>query len=172
MNMRKITLIFLLASSSVFAQTNKGTPATGTQPAATATVSSASGTAPIIEFESTVHEFGTLKKGSPITHNFKYTNTGKEPLILYHCKAGCGCTSTKCTKDPIRPGATGFIEVHYDSMRVGTFGKEVMVASNAKNGIVNLIIKGTVIGEMEGTDAVPVKNNEEPMKKPDVKHNE
>lgn len=170
--MKKITFLFLLSSVSIFAQTAKeASPAP--QPATTPTASVAYPNAPFIEFESTVHEFGSVKKGSPVVCKFKYTNTGKEPLIIYNCKAGCGCTTPKCSKDPLKPGKTGFIEVHYDSMRVGTFAKEVMVASNARNGVINLVIKGTVIGETEGADVpAPIKINEEPAKKPDVKHNE
>jgi hypothetical protein len=45
------------------------------------------------------------------------------------------------------------------------------VTSNARNGVVNLVIKGNVIGETEGTDAPPAIKKEEPATKPEEKHN-
>ena len=173
--MKIITLALLFSSTAIFAQTNTQ-PSPAPQPppsASSATVAAVYPNAPVIEFESTVHDFGTLKRGSPVNCKFKYKNTGKEPLIIYNCKAGCGCTTPTCSKDPVKPGKTGFIQVHYDSMRVGVFVKEIMVTSNAKNGVVNLVIKGTMVGEAEGTDpAAPAKPTDDPAKKSDIKHNE
>lgn len=123
-------------------------------------------TAPEITFTETTHDFGAMKKGSAVVYKFQYKNTGKEPLIIFDCKAGCGCTTPKCSKEPLKQGKTGFIEVHYDSTRAGTFAKEVMVTSNAKNPYINLVIKGTIVGEVEGTD---VKIDEE-IKSPSEKH--
>src|SRR5437588_9198993 len=83
--------------------------------------------APEINFTETVHDFGTLKKGSSVTCKFTFKNTGKEDLILSDCKKGCNCTTVKCSKDPVKPGKTSFIEVHYDSTRIGHFTKELLV---------------------------------------------
>ena len=128
-------------------------------------------TAAEITFKETVHNFGPLKKGSPVVHKFEFKNTGKEPLLIYDCKAGCGCTTPKCSKEPVKPGKTGFVEVHYDSMRVGIIAKEVLVTSNAKNGTISLIIKGAIEGEVEGTDETPPAKKEEELRKPE-KHQE
>ncbi len=136
-----------------------------TQP--TATVSP---TAPEITFTETTHDFGSMKKGSPVVYKFQYKNTGKEALILFNCKAGCSCTTPKCSKEPLKSGKSDFIEVHYDSIRVGNFSKEVIVASNAKNGYVNLVIKGVVVAEVEGSDGTVSVKNEEKMKATDNKH--
>ncbi|HHZ96739.1 MAG TPA: DUF1573 domain-containing protein, partial [Flavobacteriales bacterium] len=38
-----------------------------------------------------------------------------EPLILDKCKGSCGCTVPQCPKEPIAPGATGSIEVKFNS---------------------------------------------------------
>ena len=161
--MKKITFILLFGGITAFAQ-QKPTPQTTItpQPVATQSVSS---NAPEITFIETTHDFGTVKKGSPIVFQFKYKNTGKEPLIVFDCKAGCHCTTPKCSKEPVKSGKTGFIEVHFDSMRAGTFAKEIMITSNAKNGIVNLIIKGNVAGEAEGTDAIVPAKEKSPIEK-------
>ena len=43
--------------------------------------------APVIEFDKTVHDYGTLAFGADGNCEFKFTNTGKEPLILHTVKA-------------------------------------------------------------------------------------
>lgn len=163
--MRKTNLIFfLLAVITGFAQEKPAPkPAPTPQPAATPSVSP---TAPEITFEQTNHDFGTVKKGSPVVYQFKFKNTGKEPLIIYDCKAGCHCTTPMCPKDAIKPGKSGFIEVHYDSMRVGNFAKEVIINSNAKTPHISVVIRGIIDGEAEGTDQKSPAKNEEKMKAP------
>lgn len=116
--------------------------------------------APEITFEKSEHDFGTLKKGQPVTYKFKFTNTGKEDLIISNCRAGCDCTTAKCSKDPIKPGKSSYIEVHYDSTRVGKFGKEVMIYSNARKPVVFLVIRGNI----EDPNVPAIK--EEPAKTP------
>ncbi|HWY36121.1 MAG TPA: DUF1573 domain-containing protein, partial [Nitrosopumilaceae archaeon] len=74
----------------------------------------------------------------------KYTNTGKEPLIISNCQGSCGCTVPNCPKEPILPGKTGIIKVHYDTKRVGQINKSVTVQSNAKSGTISLQITGNV----------------------------
>ena len=161
--MKQLIYLLIFTGTAVFAQektplqpNSKPTPQTAVTPASQPI---ASATAPEITFTETSHDFGTLKKGSPVVCKFQYKNTGKEPLLIFNCKAGCGCTTPKCSKEPVKRGKTGFIEVHYDSMRVGNFIKEVMVTSNAKNGIVNLVIKGNIEGT-EGNETKPVKKEE------------
>ena len=151
--MKKLLYILLMTGNLSFAQ-EKTVPTT--QPAVTPSVSP---TAPEITFTETNHDFGNLKKGSQVVYKFKYKNTGKEPLIISECRAGCHCTTAKCSKEPLKPGKTSFIEVHYDSMRVGDFTKEVIVISNAKNSHTSVSIKGMILGEAEGTDS-PAKNEE------------
>ncbi len=34
-------------------------------------------------WESSTHDFGKIKQGTPVTHEFKFTNTGKTPLDYY-----------------------------------------------------------------------------------------
>ena len=111
-----------------------------------------------ITFEELSHDFGTLQKGDDCTFDYKFKNTGKEPLILANCQAACGCTAPTCPKEPILPGASGSIKVKYDSNRVGVFTKTVTVTSNAKNSPVTLTIKGKIDGPAQ-EEAFPGKNN-------------
>ncbi len=114
--------------------------------------------APELTFEETSFDFATLQKGDECSHEFKFKNTGKEPLILSNCQASCGCTTPSCPKEPIAAGASGIIKVKYDSNRVGVFSKTVTVTSNAKNSPVTLSIKGKIDGPAQD-EAFPGKNN-------------
>lgn len=67
------------------------------------------------KWESTLHNFGTIKVGEVVNHTFKFTNVGTEDLIISSTSASCGCTVPKHTKKPIPPGGTGEITVRYDS---------------------------------------------------------
>ncbi len=114
--------------------------------------------APEIFFEETTHDFAKLQKGDECSFEFKFKNTGKEPLILANCQASCGCTTPTCPKEPIAPGASGTIKVKYDSNRVGAFNKSVTITSNAKNNPVILNIKGTIEGPAQ-EEAFPGTKN-------------
>ena len=35
-----------------------------------------------VEFEKDVHDYGELVQGEPAVYEFKFTNTGNEPLII------------------------------------------------------------------------------------------
>jgi hypothetical protein len=97
-----------------------------------------------IKFDKMVHDYGTIKQGADGGCEFKFTNTGKEPLIITNCQGSCGCTVPSCPKEPILPGKTGIIKVHYDTKRVGPISKTVSVQSNALSGNQTIQIKGTV----------------------------
>src|SRR5687767_7441109 len=71
--------------------------------------------APEFKWESTTVDYGTVTKSDENSagREFKFTNTGKSPLIISGCKGSCGCTVPTCPTEPILPGAKGSIKVHY-----------------------------------------------------------
>lgn len=97
-----------------------------------------------IEFEKTNHDYGELDFGSEGICEFKYTNTGKEPLVLTNVKSSCGCTIPEWPKEPLRKDESASIKVRYDTHRVGTFTKSITVYSNASNSPKRIFIKGRV----------------------------
>jgi hypothetical protein len=100
--------------------------------------------APEIAFEAETHDFGTIDQGGNGTYEFKFKNTGKEPLIITDAKGSCGCTVPSWPKEPIKPGASSTIKVTYDTKRVGAFNKSVTITSNAKSSVKTIVIKGDV----------------------------
>jgi hypothetical protein len=116
--------------------------------------------APEITFENDVHDYGTIKQAADGNCEFKFTNTGKEPLIISNAVGSCGCTVPTYPKEPILKGQSAVIKVHYDTKRVGAFTKNVTITSNAKTGTKMLTIKGTVEATEQAADqAVPLKKD-------------
>lgn len=105
-----------------------------------------------IKMDKMEHDYGTIKQGGNGECEFKFTNNGKEPLVITNCQGSCGCTVPMCPKEPILPGKSGIIKVKYDTNRPGGIYKTVTVNSNAKSGNVVLTIKGTVEPKPVETD--------------------
>ena len=105
---------------------------------------------PIITFETEVIDFGTIPYGSDGNREFKFRNTGKEPLLIQDVVKGCGCTLlTPTSKDPIKPGGSGTIKFNYDTKRVGNFDKTINVISNASVPNKTLHFKGSVLPQKQ-----------------------
>ncbi|MFD2565197.1 DUF1573 domain-containing protein [Aquimarina rubra] len=109
-----------------------------------------------IEFKTDVIDYGEITKGSDGVRQFEFTNTGNAPLIISRVYSSCGCTIPKKPEDPIAPGATGIIEVKYDTKRVGPIRKTITVYSNAEESTKAIKIKGTVLDD---TKSVLEKKN-------------
>jgi len=113
-----------------------------------ATVAPASQTesSPVISFDKTSHDFGTINEGERVTTTFNFTNTGGSDLIIVDARGSCGCTVPSYPKNtPIAPGATGKIEVSFDSSnKPGMQQKSVTLSANTASGREMLRIKSNV----------------------------
>jgi hypothetical protein len=98
-----------------------------------------------ISFINETVDYGKIVKGSDGVRVFEFTNTGDAELVVTNVKSSCGCTVPKKPEGPIAPGASGSIEVKYDTNRVGPIRKTVTVYSNADEPIKALKIKGEVL---------------------------
>ena len=115
--------------------------------------------APEITFESDVHDFGTIEYGGNGVYNFKFSNTGKSPLIISNARGSCGCTVPKWPKEPIIKGESSEINVSYDTKRPGPFTKTVTITSNAKTASKVITIKGVVQSQEETESNTPFKKD-------------
>ena len=115
--------------------------------------------APEIKFEEEVHDFGTIPFAGNGVCDFKFTNSGKEPLIISNARGSCGCTVPKWPKEPIMSGQSNSINVSYDTKRPGPFTKTVTITSNAKTASKTITIKGVVMSQEETENQSPVRKN-------------
>lgn len=135
--MKKILLTFGLAALTIFsvqAQENKTDNAVITNP-----------NAAVMTFNDDVIDYGTIEQGADGVREFKFKNTGKEPLVISNATGSCGCTVPTWSKEPILPGKSGVISVKYDTKRLGAINKSVTVTSNATEATKVLRIKGNII---------------------------
>ena len=124
----------------------------------TANAQNAAAGGPEISFEKEVHDFGKMKQHGDASTEFKFTNTGTEPLIISNSRGSCGCTVPEWPREPIAPGQSSAIKVKYDSKRVGPINKSVTISSNAVNSPSKVIrIKGN-IEAAPATQTTPVKS--------------
>jgi hypothetical protein len=103
--------------------------------------------APAIAWEAHAYDFGQVAQGTPVSHTFEFTNTGKGPLRIESVKAACGCTATGYSQQEIAPGEKGFVTATYNAAKAGHFTKTVSVASNASETPIVLTLRGQVAGE-------------------------
>ncbi|HEX8516971.1 MAG TPA: DUF1573 domain-containing protein [Bacteroidia bacterium] len=110
----------------------------------TATPNPVNPNAPKFKFETEVIDYGTIEHNANGDREFKFTNVGKEPLIITSAVGSCGCTVPTPPKDPVKPGATATIKVHYATDRIGAFEKSITITSNADTPSKIIKIKGVV----------------------------
>lgn len=101
--------------------------------------------APMITFETKVHNFGEIIEGEVVSYNFKFKNTGSADLIISSVKASCGCTVPRYPERPIKPGEEAKLEVTFNSSkRVGFQSKSITVMTNSQPSKEVLKIKAKV----------------------------
>ena len=102
-----------------------------------------------IKFETLNHDFGTFSANDPVVKCvFKFTNVGDAPLIINQAIASCGCTVPTYTKEPVKPGESGQIEVTNNGKGKcpGRFTKNITVRTNGKE---TATVRLTITGEMK-----------------------
>lgn len=156
--------IFLLALSAVFVLTSCKNDAADKvsedNVAAAAERDAAPTEFPVLAFENTVHDFGTIDQGTNVEHLFTFTNTGKSDLVIVDAKASCGCTVPTWTKEPIAPGGKGEMLVKFNGSGKNQVSKTVTVTANTEKGKETITIKAFV-NPKEGAAAAssPIKVN-------------
>ena len=66
---------------------------------------------PHFEFVEEVKDFGEIIQGEVVSTTFRFRNVGQTDLIISSATASCGCTVPEWSKEPIKPGEEGKIEV-------------------------------------------------------------
>jgi len=107
-----------------------------------------------MSFDNLEHNFGDIEEeAGPVSHTFRFRNTGSIPLIIHDVKSSCGCTTPSYSKQPVLPGAEGYIKATYDPKnRPHGFEKAISIKTNAEPADVVLKIKGNVIPRDKGLE--------------------
>lgn len=100
---------------------------------------------PKFQWEKEVHDFGKIVQGERVAYAFRFTNTGKSDLVISDAKGSCGCTVPEYSKEPVKPGESGKIDVIFDSDgKKGHQDKTVTLMANTNPNTVVLRITGEV----------------------------
>jgi hypothetical protein len=103
-------------------------------------------TFPVMDFDETEYDFGTLTEGQKVSKEFTFTNSGKSDLIISNAQGSCGCTIGEFPKEPIKPKEKGVIKVSFNSTgKHGLQEKSVSLYTNTKNRVELLKIHADVI---------------------------
>ena len=110
-----------------------------------ATTADANAKQPVMTFEKTQHNFGTIKQEEKVEYTFKFTNTGESDLVITDARASCGCTVPTYPKQPIKPGETGEIPVVFDAGKsLNKVSKTVTITANTNPAMQTLTIEANI----------------------------
>lgn len=92
--------------------------------------------------------FGEVEQGEVVNHEFHFTNTGTQPLLISKARSTCGCTVPDYPEAPIAPGESGVITVAFDTKnKYGRQRKPVTITANTYPAVTVIYMDGTVITE-------------------------
>ena len=103
----------------------------------------------VVKFEEKVHDFGDLLlTDKSVSCKFKFKNISKKPVVVHNVVSSCGCTVPHWTREPVKPGDTGTIEVTFkNDQGAYPFSKSITAYISGINRPVILHIKGVVYGK-------------------------
>lgn len=108
----------------------------------------ADGKYPVMTFDKTEHDFGSIKGTEKVQYVFKFKNTGEADLLISKAVGSCGCTVPEYPKDPIKPGQTADLKVSFNPTgKHGQQQKTVTVTTNTAAGQEKLTIKASIMEE-------------------------
>ncbi|WMI69978.1 MULTISPECIES: DUF1573 domain-containing protein [unclassified Mangrovimonas] len=114
------------------------------------------GDLPVISFEETEHDFGTIKNGTPVETKFVYTNTGKAPLVVSNIKSTCGCTVPQdWSKEPLAPGESAEFTVKFNGKGKNQISKTITLTTNTEKGKEMVKIKAFIEADPADAAAKP-----------------
>jgi hypothetical protein len=101
---------------------------------------------PSIEFATPVFDFGQIKQGEMVRHNFTFKNNGSGVLEILSVTPGCGCTTTGEWDRRVESGRSGVIQLELNSAGFsGPVDKSITVTCNdPRTPTITLQMKGSI----------------------------
>lgn len=148
--MKKYFILSLAALALTFTacggNTEKKEAPAAAASAVEASTAKAASNSPVMTFDKSIHDFGTIQEGERVETLFTFTNTGKSDLVIVDARGSCGCTVPEYPKNtPIAPGESGQIRVSFDSSNKPNLQqKTVTISANTESGRETIRIKAMV----------------------------
>lgn len=103
----------------------------------------------VVKFRELSFDFGKVKKGTPVTHDFSFANISNSPVIIESAIPSCGCTTPKKPEGAVAAGKTDVLAVQYSAAGPGPFNKSITV----KLAGIDLPLTLKITGEVLEADA-------------------
>lgn len=141
MKTRILTGGLCLAITATFIMRAAGQPAPANAPAAT------NGIGPRIQFDSMTYDWGTVRAGEKVLHDFVFTNTGDATLEVTGVTPGCHCTTVGDWTHQVEPGKTGVIPIQFNSTGFGggIYRTPSVTCNDRNHPTMRLQLHGTVL---------------------------
>ena len=102
-----------------------------------------------IKFKETKFNFGKIKQGTPVTHDFDFSNISTGVVVIENATASCGCTTPKWPQQPITKGSADKITAGFNAAAAGPFTKEIYVKIKGVDIPYPITITGEVVPSTE-----------------------
>ena len=99
----------------------------------------------VIKFKEIRHNFGKIKQGVPVTHDFIFANIGNEPLVIETASASCGCTTPTWPQQPVMKTKEDKLKAGFNAAAPGPFEKTIFVKLKGVDAPYELKISGEVV---------------------------
>jgi hypothetical protein len=99
----------------------------------------------VVKFKEMAFDFGKVKKGTPVTHDFSFVNISNSPVIIESAIPSCGCTTPKKPEGAVAAGRSDVLSVQYNAANPGPFNKSITVKLAGVDLPVTLKITGEVL---------------------------
>jgi hypothetical protein len=110
----------------------------------------------VIKFKELAFDFGKIKQGSPVTHDFMFVNVSDAPVIIESATPSCGCTTPIKPEGAIAKGKENKITAGFNAAAAGPFNKSITVKVAGIDLPVQLKITGEVV-TAAAAQATPAK---------------
>jgi hypothetical protein len=99
----------------------------------------------VVKFKEMKHNFGKIKQGVPVTHNFEFSNAGDAPVVIENATASCGCTTPEWPQQPVMKGKSDKIKTGFNAAAPGVFEKGIFVKVKGYDYPIEIKITGEVL---------------------------
>lgn len=104
-----------------------------------------------LSFNETKYQFGTVTQGEKVEHNFPFTNSSQNTIIITNVRTTCGCTVPEWPREPIASGEEANINAVFNTRGKRGYQRKVIT--------INYTVKGGAEGDQQKTTTVALEGN-------------
>lgn len=116
----------------------------------------------VIKFKESAYDFGKIKQGTPVTHDFGFANISDAPVIIESATPSCGCTTPVKPEGAIAKGKSDKISAGFNAAAAGPFNKSITI----KVAGIDMPLQLKITGEVLTADAYAKYTAEKEKEKP------